>query len=121
MKLKTFFTVKALITAVFAVGFLLMPLWTWGIFGVKLQTEGVMMARYLGTTFIAITLVCWLNRESPAEAQKHATLTLAITDTIGFIISLVAQLSGITNALGWVIVLLWFLLAAGNIFFRWFA
>jgi hypothetical protein len=121
MKLKTFFTIKAVITAVFALGFLISPILTWSIFGVSLDDVGVMMTRYLGTAFIAIFFVCWLNRESPPEAQKNATLNLAITDTVGFVVSLVAQLSGLPNALGWIIVLLWLLLAAGNIYFQWIA
>ncbi len=120
MKLKTFFTIKGIVTAAFGLGFLLAPALTWGIFGMDLSDVGVMMARYLGATFIAIFFLCWLNRESPPEAQKNATLTLAITDTIGFLVAIFAQLAGIPNALGWLNVLLWLLFAAGNIYFQWF-
>ena len=121
MKLKTFFTIKAVITIFFGLGFLLTPVLSWGIFGVNLQEEGVMVSRYLGVAFVCIFLLCWLNRDSSEEAQKTATLVLAITDTLGFVTSLVAQFSGTPNALGWLIVLIWLLLAAGNIYFQWFA
>ena len=120
MKIKTFFTIKAVITAVFALSLLLFPEFIWDIFGVDLPAEGVIFAHYIGASFIAIALVCWLNRDADVKAQQNATLTLAITDTVGFIVSLVAQLRGIPNAWGWVTMLLWLSLAAGNIYFRWF-
>lgn len=120
MKLKTFFTIKAVITAVFALLLLLFPANMWGIFGVDMPSEGVIFAHYIGASFIAISLVCWLNRNAPVAAQKNATLTLAVTDTIGFIVSLFAQLRGIPNAWGWVTMLLWLVLAAGNIYYTWF-
>jgi hypothetical protein len=121
MNLKTFFTIKGVITLIFGLLFLLLPVWTWGLYDVKLGMDGAMVARYLGTAFLAIFMVCWFNRESSEEAQKSATLNLAITDTIGFIVSLIAQFSGGVNALGWLNVVLWLLLAAGNIYFQWFA
>jgi hypothetical protein len=121
MKLKTFYTIKGIITAIFALGFLLAPVFTWGIYDIQLQAEGLMLSRYLGVGFIAIFFVCWLNRDSDPAAQANATLNLAITDTIGFVIALVEQLNGVPNAMGWINVVLWFLLAAGNIYFHWFA
>ena len=121
MNVKTFFTIKGVITLIFALLFLLVPVWAWGLYDVKLDMAGAMVARYLGAAFLAIFMICWFNRDASEEAQKSATLNLAITDTIGFIISLVSQFSGIPNALGWLNVVLWFLLAAGNIYFQWFA
>jgi hypothetical protein len=121
MKLKSFLTVKAVITIIFGLGFLLLPAFTWGIFGISLDDQGVMLSRYVGTGFVCAFFVCWLNRDAPPEAQKNATFNLAITDTIGFVVSLVAQLAGVPNALGWIVVVLWLVLAAGNIYFHWFA
>ena len=120
MKLRTFFTIKAIITAGFALSLLLFPATIWGVFGVTMPAEGVIFAHYIGASFIAISLVCWLNRDAPVSAQQNATLTLAVTDTIGFLVSLFAQLKGIPNAWGWVTMLLWLSLAAGNIYYRWF-
>jgi hypothetical protein len=121
MKLKTFFTLKAAITTLFAISFIFLPEFTWRLFGLSLPPEGVVFANYIGVSFVAIALVCWLNRDAVPEAQRNATLTLAITDTIGFVVSLFAQLRGIPNAWGWFAILLWLSLAAGNIYYRWFS
>ena len=84
MNVKTFFTIKGVITLIFALLFLLVPVWAWGLYDVKLDMAGAMVARYLGAAFLAIFMICWFNRDASEEAQKSATLNLAITDTIGF-------------------------------------
>ena len=121
MKVKPFLTFKAIITIIFGLGFLLLPVSSWGLFGISLNAQGILLSRYVGTGFVAIFLLCWLNKDASPEAQKTTTYILAVTDTIGFVVSLVGQLAGVPSALGWMTVALWFVLAAGNIYFQWFA
>lgn len=90
------------------------------IVGVDLPVEGGVFTHYIGVSFSAVSLVCWLNRDASVNEQKNTTFTLTITDTFGFVVSFIAQLRGFPNAWGWVKMLLWFVLAAGNIDYRWF-
>jgi hypothetical protein len=72
------------------------------------------MARYLGAGLIGIGLVCWFGKNVANDGRRGITLALFIGDTIGFVVALMMQLSGTVNALGWVNVLIWLLLALGN-------
>jgi hypothetical protein len=45
-------------------------------------------------------------------------LAIFVGDTIGFIVALLAQLAGTVNALGWLIVALYLLLALGFGYFQ---
>ena len=76
------------------------------------------MARFFGALLIGIGLILWLSRNADWNILKVVTLSLFIADTIGFIVALVAQLAGVMNSLGWIIVAIWLLLALGLGYFR---
>jgi hypothetical protein len=119
MKLSTFLAVKAVISLVFAIAFVLIPATylSWG--GVTLDAAGTCMARFFGVGLLGIGLVCWFLRSAAdSEARQGILLSLFITDTVGFIVNLLAQLSGLWNALGWINVAIWLLLALGLGYFR---
>lgn len=119
MKLSTFLAVKAVISLVFAIAFVLIPATylSWG--GVTLDAAGTCMARFFGVGLLGIGLVCWFLRSAAdSEARRGILLGLFITDTVGFIVNLLAQLSGLWNALGWINVAIWLLLALGLGYFR---
>lgn len=118
MKLSSFLLIKAIITLAFAIGFLLIPESVWSIYGVTLDSAGVLMVRFCGACFMGIGLICWITRNSNSNALKSITLSLFICDTIGFVVALTGQLSGKMNPLGWIIVVLWLLLALGLGYFR---
>jgi NAD/NADP transhydrogenase beta subunit len=112
--------IKALITVVFGIGFLLLPKAVMSLYGVTLEPAGAMMTQFFGATFILISVVLWLARNAPYSEVTLQALLLAIVigDAIGFIVALMAQLSGVPNALGWLNVALWLLLALGFGYFR---
>jgi hypothetical protein len=88
------------------------------LYGITLDAGGIMMTRFLGACLIGIGLICWLDREADPEALQGITLALCIGDTVGFLVALLGQLSGLLNALGWVNVVIWLLLALGLGYFR---
>jgi NAD/NADP transhydrogenase beta subunit len=112
--------IKALITVVFGIGFVLLPKAVMSLYGVTLEPAGAMMTQFFGATFILISIVLWLARNAPYSEVTLQALLLAIVigDAIGFIVALMAQLSGVPNALGWLNVALWLLLALGFGYFR---
>jgi hypothetical protein len=118
MKLSNFLVVKAVISLVFGIVFALVPAVAMSLYGVTLDAGGIMMTRFLGACLIGIGLICWLDREADPNALQGITLALCIGDTVGFLVALVSQLSGLANALGWVNVVIWLFLALGLGYFR---
>jgi hypothetical protein len=118
MKLSNFLVVKAVISLAFGIAFALVPAAVMSLYGVTLDLGGAFMARFLGACLIGIGLICWLDRNADPQVLQGITLALCIGDTVGFIVALLGQLSGLTNALGWVNVVIWLLLALGLGYFR---
>jgi hypothetical protein len=118
MKLSNFLVVKAVISLAFGIAFALVPTAVMSLYGVTLDLGGAMMARFLGACLVGIGLICWLDRNADPQVLQGITLALCIGDTVGFIVALLGQLSGLSNALGWVNVVIWLLLALGLGYFR---
>jgi hypothetical protein len=114
MKVKTFLIIKAVVSLFFGVALALLPAALMSLYGVTLDPAGTLMGRLIGACLIGIGLICWLGRDYEDDARRGVTLALFIGDTVGFIVSLVGQLSGQMNTLGWMVVVIWFLLALGN-------
>ncbi len=118
MKLSRFLLIKGVITLVFGVLFLVFPAGTMSLFGVTLEQVGIFMTRYFGIAMIGLGLICLVEKNKAYHAIEGILLSLFITDAIGFIVALQAQLTGLLNALGWFVVLIWLLLALGLGYFR---
>ncbi|MGD2178082.1 MAG: hypothetical protein PVG71_09700 [Anaerolineae bacterium] len=59
-------------------------------------------------------MVTWFARNAAeSDARRAIILGLCLYDAIGFVITLIATLSGVLNPLGWSAVLLYLLLAVG--------
>lgn len=114
MKVTTFLVIKAIVSLAFGIALAVVPVALMSLYGVTLDPAGAFMARFIGACLIGIGLICWLGRSVADDARRGITLALFIGDTVGFIVALVGQLSGLMNALGWVIVAIWLLLALGN-------
>ena len=118
MKLSTFFVVKAIVCFLFAIGYFIVPTAVGSIYSIDLDADGVIMTRFFAALLLGIGLILCFSRKSDWNLVKNITLSLFIADTIGFIIALIAQLKGDMNALGWIIVVIWFLLASGLGYYR---
>ncbi len=118
MKLSTFFMVKAIVCFVFGIGFGVVPVTVGSIYALTLDPDGLIMARFFAALLIGVGLILWLSRNADWNTQKGITLSLFIADTIGFIVALAGQLAGNMNSLGWIIVVIWLLLALGLGYFR---
>jgi hypothetical protein len=118
MKLSNFLVVKAIISLAFGIALALVPAVVMSWYGVTLDPAGVLMARFVGACLIGIGLICWFDRSAEHDALQGITLALFVGDAVGFIVALLGQLSGLMNALGWVIVTIWLLLALGLGYFR---
>jgi hypothetical protein len=114
MKVTTFLVVKAIVSLAFGLALALVPAVLMGLYGVTLNPAGALMGRLVGACLIGIGLTCWLGSNVASDGQRAITLALFIGDSVGFVVALVAQLSGLMNAVGWTVVAVWLLLALGN-------
>lgn len=113
MKISTFLVIKAVVCFIFAIGYLLLPVTVGSMYGINLDLDGILMSRFFAALLVGIGLILWLLKDAEWNLLKVITLSLFVADTLGFVIALVAQLSGVMNGLGWIIVIIWLLLAAG--------
>jgi hypothetical protein len=122
MKLGNLMATKAIIVVVFGIGSVLIPTNMLSFYGVTLNPGGAVVTQLLGASFILLGTLLWLARNAPSSDVALRAIVLAVTvgDAIGFIVALLAQLSGMLNALGWVTVALYLLLALGFGYFQFF-
>lgn len=114
MKLSTLILIMTILSLVWGAGFLLLPVQIWSLYGIDLDSGGIYMARQLGTVFFMLGAILWFTRSEPSsQSLRGIVIGLFIGNVIGFIVSLVGQLSAGISALGWVAVATYFLLALG--------
>ena len=120
MKLCNLMATKAVIVVVFGIGFVLMPTNIMAFYGLTLNPGGAVMAQLFGASFILLGILLWFAKNAPSSdvALRAIVLAVFVGDAIGFIVALLAQLSGMMNALGWVTVALYLLLALGFGYFQ---
>lgn len=118
MKLNNFLALKAIVSSVFGVIFVLVPAAAMSFFGATLDPGGLLMTRVVGACLIGIGLICWLDRNAAHDALKGITLALFVGDSVGFLVILAGQITGLMNVLGWTIVAIWLIFAVGLGYFR---
>ncbi len=119
MKLSTMMVIKAIVCLAFGILFVLVPAPLMSFYGVTLGSGGILVARLYGAALFGNLLLTWFARnDAGSEALRAAVLALFVYDAIGFVVALVAVLSGVMNALGWAIVGLYLLLALGFGYFQ---
>jgi len=119
MKLKTMLIIKALVCLCLGIPILLVPDFIYSIFGATLAAGGVFAAREYGASMMGNLMLTWFARNSQESESRWAiVLALFVYDAIGFIVAMIAVLSGAVNSLGWLIVVLYLFLALGFGYFR---
>jgi hypothetical protein len=114
MKLKTLMIIKAIVCLCLGIPILLVPHFIYSIFGATLTDGGAFAAREYGAAMIGILMLTWFARNSPeSEARWAIVLALFVYDALGFVVTLIAILSGALNPLAWMIVALYLFLALG--------
>lgn len=114
MKFSTFMIIKAAVCLVLGALILIVPDFTYSIFGATLAAGGVFAAREYGASLIGNLCVTWFARNAhESEARRAIILGLCIYDAIGVVATLIALLAGALNALGWSIVVIYLFFALG--------
>jgi hypothetical protein len=113
---KNLATISAPVTLLFGLVFLLMPeqaLESYDVTGANMG-ELQSMTQLFGTALITIGLISWSIREmEDSDIRRNLTIALTIGNSIGTIVSLIIPIEDRANALVWVSVAIYLLLALG--------
>ncbi|MCJ7668089.1 MAG: hypothetical protein MUP04_07405 [Anaerolineae bacterium] len=119
MKLSNLMVIKAIVCLVFGILLVLVPAILLSLYGVTLGPGGVFMARLYGASLVGNLMLSWFARNAvDSEARQAIVLDLFVYDAIGFVVALLAQLSGLMNPLGWSIVVIYLFLTLGFGYFQ---
>jgi hypothetical protein len=114
MKLSTLFIINAIIAAVYGIVFSLIPGTVLSLFAVTVDSTSMYLGQIFGGALVSFAILTWLARNAaPSPLRDAIVLALLVGDVIGFVASLLAQLAGVANALGWSTVVIYLLLAVG--------
>jgi hypothetical protein len=124
MKLRYVFVLNAIVSLIFAVGFLLAPKTMLSLFHlsvgstVSFNASINFMTQLLGAALIAHGLLSWFaGGMTEANARRSVATSLFVFQVIGFALSLLGMLSKIMSVTGWVLVGLFLLFALGYAYF----
>ncbi len=120
MNLKNLFLINAIVAVVFGLAFVLIPSDTLAQYGTHVMPKaGIYVARLFGATLLGVAVISWYAQPLGAtDARDAIVLGFFVVDTIGFIVSLLAQVDQVVNNLGWSTVAIYGLLALGFGYFR---
>jgi hypothetical protein len=116
MKFKTVMIIKAIVCLVFGPLLLIVPEWLLTLLGSTHCAGTALTAREYGSALIGTLLLTWIARNAEITIARQAIIwNLFVYDLIALVVTLVIQLSGGLNFLGWgiVIVYLFFTITFG--------
>lgn len=114
MRLSTLLVIAAAVAAVFGVGFVVASGPLLSVYGITLDKAGTLIAQLFGALLIGQAVLNWFARNlTDPEARRAVVFGNLAGDAVGFVVILSGQLAGIANALGWVNVAIYLLLALG--------
>ena len=114
MKFKTLMVIKAVVCLTLGLPILFVPGFFYGVFGASLGAGGLFAAREYGASLIGNLMVTWFARDATrSDARWAIILGLCIYDAIGFVVTVIATVTGVLNPLGWAAVLIYLFFAVG--------
>ena len=114
MKFKTLMTIKAIVCLGFGPLLLFVPGWLLNLLGTSFGPGAALTAREYGATLNGNLLLTWLARNTKDLIARRAIIwNLFAYDAIALIATLVIQLSGGLDVLGWGIVFVYLFFTIG--------
>jgi len=114
MKFKTLMIIKATVCLVLGVTILISPEFVYSIFGATLSVAGAFVAREYGASLIGNMMLTWFARSSQASETRNAIiLGMFSYNTIGWVITLIAILTGVLSAVAWLAFVIYLFFSAG--------
>jgi len=114
MKFRTLMIIKAVVCLGLGVPILLAPVFLYSLFGASLNPGGVFAAREYGASLIGNLMLTWFARNAiESEVRRAIALGLCVYDAIGFVVTLIAQITGVLGPLGWFAAAIYLFFAIG--------
>lgn len=118
MTFRTMMIIKAVVCLSLGAPILIAPIFLYSLFGASLSPGGVFAAREYGASLIGNLMLTWFARNAvESDARRAIALALCVYDAIGFVVTLIAQFSGVLGPLGWFAAAIYLFFAIG---FGWF-
>jgi hypothetical protein len=115
MTFRTLLIIKAAVCVAFGVYLLAAPASLLGLLGASLSGAGLFTAREYGAAVIGTLLLVWFSKDVQAgDARRAILLDLLVYDGIGVVVTLSVVLTGVLNALGWGIVVVYGFFTVGS-------
>ena len=115
MTFRSLLLIKAAVCLFFGTLLLLLPGKLYGILGASLGPAGAFAAREYGAAVIGTLMLTWFARNAgESAARRPILLHLFVYDAIGFVITLMAVISGVLNMLGWGIAIVYLFFTVGS-------
>ena len=119
MKFRWLFTFNAVVAAIYGIPAVLAPGVLYSLYGLDSTAGALLVMQFFGSALIAETLFTWgLRNIEPGDMRQTLTLALFAESVIGLLASLIAQLGGVMNALGWTVVALSAIFVVGYGYYR---
>ena len=119
MKLNMFMTIVAVAAGLFGLGFIFSPEQILSFYGAAPNESANYMAQLFGAALLGIAVILWLCKDAEDSPVRQAILLgLFVVEGVGFVVTLITQLGGGINALGWSTVIMYLLFALGFGYFR---
>ncbi len=114
VKFKTLMIIKAVVCLTLGLPILFVPGLFYSVFGASLGPGGTFAAREYGASLIGNLMLTWFARNAgESQARRALILGLCVYDAIGFVVTLIATVSGVLNPLGWSAVIIYLFFALG--------
>jgi len=114
VRLKNWFMANSVVSLPFGLGSVLAPHLFLSLFGATLGPAGALMMQYGGAWLIGIGLLTWFTRDAAqSEAGWGIARALLIAYVIALVTSVMGQLGGVLNVLGWMPVAIQAVFSAG--------
>ena len=100
--MQALFLVTFIVEFLFGAGFLIAPGPLFSTFGVTLDPFGISLARLFGSAVLAFSVLAWYARAKDSPTLKVAAArSIFVYWLLSTIVSLIAQLNGLLNSMGW--------------------
>jgi len=115
MTFKNLMIIKAVVCLGFGIILVFVPGVLMDFLGSSLGPGGTFLGRVYGAGLFGTLMLTWFARTAAeSEARRPILLHLFVYDAIGLIVTVLAVISGVLNALGWSIVAVYLLITLGS-------
>ena len=118
MTLRSFFTILAVLSFLFGIGFVLAPAQVLANYGIETSPALALVGRLFGGALLTLGVILWFARDFRDEAAVRAVLLGALLgDVVNLVVATMGTLSGTSNALGWSTVVIYLYGTLGSGYF----